>query len=347
MRALAVVVLVAMMAAFGFGVYHYLESQKRLRTTVEQPTAIQAVTLPGTMYVAQSGSLYRFAKGRFTRLTPSDGWMQPALAPDGAHLVAVKRSFNSSDLYLLDTAGHVVTQLTHNGSNVVEKNHWSFYPRYGADGQTVFYSWDPKDPYNSFRVDLAIFALNPNSRAAPRQWSFPNDYTGGDVSPVPLRTGALIYAKNSIDNEGKVHSQVWVQARAGSAGIGLTQVDDDCGQPAVSPNGTELAMTCRHGQPTADVEVATLDLANYSIGPPAVIVPAGLNASPAFSPDGQTLAYFAPAGGSGPFQLWTISLGAGASPAPSASPSAAPAAPSPRQVTHDLAFDSSAPAAWA
>jgi Tol biopolymer transport system component len=344
MRALAIVVLLALMAAFGLAVYHVLDSQKRLRTTVQQPTETSALSLPGTIYLAQSGSLYRFQHGTFTRLTAADGWMQPSLSPDGTRLVAVKRGFNSSDLYLLDTRGQVQQQLTHNGSNVVEHNHWSYYPRFSADGQSIFYSYDPKDSLNSYRVDLAVFAVVPGSRLTPRQWSFPNEYTGGDVSPIPLKNGALIYAKNSIDADGKVHSQVWIQARAGSTGVGLTQLADDCGQPALSASGTELAMACRRGGASTEIEVAQLDVASYSIRAPVVVVPAGLNASPAFSPDGQSLIYFAPAGGAGPFQLWTVGLTATATSA--ASPSPAAAAPAPKQVTHNLAFDSSAPPAW-
>lgn len=343
MQRVAAGVLVVLMAAFGFGVYHYLDSQKRLRTGVQQPTETSAVAVPGTIYLAQSGSLYRLQRGRFTKLTSADGWMQPALSPDGARMVAVRRSVNFSDLYLLDASGHVQLQLTHNESNVVEHNHWAFYPRFSADGASVFYSYDPKDPFNSYRVDLAIYVLAPGSRAAPREWSYPNQYTGGDASPVPLKSGALLYAKHSIDASGQVHSQVWVQARAGSVGIALTQPDDDCGQPAVSADASLLAMACRHGETVADIEVAALDLANFTIGPPRVVVPPGLNAAPAFAPDGQVLAYMAPAGGRGPFQLWTVRL---TTPTASSGGSSAAAAPARVQVTHNLSLDSTAAPAW-
>jgi len=52
-------------------------------------------------------------------------------------------------------------------------------------------------------------------------WSTPNQYTGGDVEPVPVN-GGLIYTKYSIDDRSAVHSQVWFQRRAGSPGIALT-----------------------------------------------------------------------------------------------------------------------------
>lgn len=338
-------VLVALMVAFGFGVYHALDSQKKLHTTVQQPNQSKFEAVQGTMYVAQGGALYRFRGGTFTKLTSAEGWMQPSLSPDGARLVAVKRAFNHSDLYELDTSGHVQQQLTHNASSVVERNHWAFFPRFAADGQSIFFSYDPKDPYNSYRVDLAIYSMAPGQAPPGRDWSRPNEYTGGDVVPIPLKSGALVYAKNSIDNAGKVHSQVWIQARAGSAGAQLTPPEDDCGQPSVSADGAQLAMTCRHGQPNADVEVASLNAAGFSLSERHVVVPAGLNAAPAFAPDGRSLAYFAPSGAYGPFQLWTVSLAAPA-PAPSGA-SAAPSPPAPKEITRNLGLDSSAAPAWA
>jgi len=301
------------------------------------------VSLPGTIYLAQGGALYRFRAGTFTRLTAAEGWTEPAESPDGASLVAVKRALNFSDLYLLDTAGNVKRQLTHNASGVVERNHWAFYPRFSHDGQTVFYAYDPKDPYNSYRVDLAIYATPLGATAAPKAWTSPNYYTGGDVTPLPVESGALIYTKYSIDQQGQVHSQVWVQARAGSVGVGLTKPEDDCQQPAISPQGTTLAMVCRHGQTIADLEVAPLNLASFSIGPPIALVPAGLLAAPAFSPDGQTLAYFAPASGDGPLQLWTVGM---QNPAAASASPVAPAPALPRRITSSLAFDSTAAPAW-
>jgi Tol biopolymer transport system component len=335
-RALTSAILIALMAAFGFGVYRYLESQKHLHTMVKQPSATSTVALAGRMFVAQGGKLYRFQNGRFTGLTAAGGWMQPALSPDGTRLIAVKRGENYSDLYLLDTSGHVLQQLTHNASGVVEQNHWAFYPRFSADGTSVYYSYDPKDPTNSYRVDLQIYARDIGSGSV-RIWTQPNYYTGGDASPLPLKSGGLLYTKFSIDQDAKVHSQLWVQARPGSRGIALTQAADD------------LAMVCTHSGTGADLEVAPFNAATDNIGALTVLVSDALVAAPAFAPDGQTLAYFAPAATGGPFQLWTIALTA-PSPAPStaaASASALPAAPQPRQITRQLAFDSSGPPAWA
>src|SRR5207249_3611466 len=112
----------------------------------------------------------------------------------------------------------------------------------------VFFSYDPRDPSNPYRVDLAILAMAPAPASKTTvEWTTPNPYTGGDLDPVPLRGGALVYTKFSIDDRSNVHSQVWLQARPGSPGVGLTPPENDCGQPAVSRDETRLAMVCRHG----------------------------------------------------------------------------------------------------
>src|SRR5439155_1359013 len=134
---------------------------------------------------------------------------------------------------ILSTTGKPVAQLTHDSSSrVVEDNHWAFYPRFSPDGQTLFYDFDPKDAYDSFRVDLTIFAsrIDPSSRTVP--WTQPNDFTGGDISPSPLRDGGLIYTKYSIDNSFQVHSQLWTVGSSGPASV--REITSDLGLDSTS-----------------------------------------------------------------------------------------------------------------
>jgi len=65
-----------------------------------------------------------------------------------------------------------------------------------------------------------------------------------------------------------------------------------------------------------------------------VLVQGQLSASPAFSPDGQTIAFLAPVQPGEAFQLWIVPAAA------SASPSAA------HPITQNLGFDSTAAPAW-
>jgi len=335
MKVVTYAVLILAMVAFGFGVYRAAGALKTDSGRVVQPSSTSAPALPGTMYVAQQGALYRFKDGSFTQITKDSGWTQPAASPDGTHLVAVMRQQNFSDLYTLYPNGQIQQQLTHHESPQVEYNHWSFYPRFNADGSRVFSSYDDKDPYSSYRVDFAIYALADDGSGSVLQWTVPNDYTGGDADPQPLRGGGLIYTKYSIDDKSQVHSQLWFASAAGRPGTALTQPADNCSQPSLSPDQTSVAMICRHSDLQAtDVVVAKFDSATLTLGPAKVLVLGQLSASPVFSPDGQTLAFLAPVQPGEGFQLWTVPAAA------SASPSAA------RPITQSLSLDSSAPPAW-
>jgi hypothetical protein len=331
-RAAVSTTVVVAMLLFGAGAYNTMGSLRGARTHVERPST-SLVSVPGSIYVAQGGAIYRLRGTSFTQITPNEGWEQPAASPDGKRLVAVKASLNSSDLYLLEASGRVVGQLTHNSSRRVELNHWAFFPRLSADGSSVFYSYDPKDPNNAFRVDLSVFSRPADpTRKESTIWTKPNQYTGGDTNPIPLGA-ALIYTRYSIDARDQVHSQIWLQTQPGSAGVGLTAAEADCAQPAVSPDGKLLAMVCRHGQlRITQLTVAPLDVVSSSIGTATVVVAGELVASPAFSWNGETLAFLAPAPAAGPFQLWTVPVAA--------------AGARPRQVTQNLDLDPSSAPAW-
>ncbi len=307
-RGLVSAALVVAMSAFGVGVYHAAGYLKANRPQVERPTQTSGPLLPGTIFVVQGGAIYRFSEGKFTQVTSEAGWMQPAADPSGSRLVAVRRQANVSDLFILQLSGRAGASFTHDGSPTIENNHWAFYPRFSPDGSQIFYDHDPKDPYNSYRVDLAIFASPTGPAAGSVQWTFPNEYTGGDVNPVPLRGGGLIYTRFSIDDQSKVHSQVWYQARPGRPGTRLTDPAEDCLQPAVSADERQVAMVCTNGQPqTAELTTASFYRTTLSLGPATVLVRGQLAASPSFSPDGKTIAYLGPSTPGGGFQLWTVS----------------------------------------
>ncbi len=333
MRWLVGAAILCAMLAFAIGVYHTAGYLKGDRPVVHRPTQVTAAPLPGTMYLVQAGAIYRFQHGTFAQLTADDGWMQPAASPDGKQLVVVRREPHYSDLNLLTTTGKQTAQLTHNSApGPAEDNHWSFYPRFSADGQTVFYDFDPKDSFKSYRVDLAIFAsrLDPTSRAV--EWTVPNDYTGGDLSPVPMKNGGLLYTKYSIDDSFQVHSQIWAQSRPRTSGQALTTPELGCSQPALSADEELIAMICTKGSnQSAELDVATFDPATLTMGSPATLVSRQLVTAPVFSPDGKTIAYLAPSTPGGNFQLWTVS-------------SSGPA--SVRDITSDLGLDSTSVPVW-
>jgi Tol biopolymer transport system component len=197
------------------------------------------------------------------------------------------------------------------------------------------------------------------AQSQARRWTDPYYYTGGDVSPIPLASGGLLFVRHSIDPSTVVHSQIYFQSRALALAKPLTPEADDCSQGALSPDGTQLAMVCSHGKQTASLEIAPF-VAN-ALGARKVLLEGGLYASPAWSPDGKSLAYLAPQGQAGHFQLWWLALPVAPTPSPttSASASTSPAAagssvigptptpaPVPVQVTEGVDLSATSSPAW-
>ncbi|HSO93235.1 MAG TPA: hypothetical protein VLS53_02035, partial [Candidatus Dormibacteraeota bacterium] len=248
--------LLPLMALVGTTVYTYLGSvkSKTVQASAHLPTVVKPkFVLPGTMFVVQEGKIFKLNGGTFSEVA-SGNWMQPTLTPDHTRLVAVSKGPQSSDLYLLDLQGHVVKRLTHDEARILDANHWAYYPRVSPDGASVTYSYD--SPKYGYRVDFAIWSMPLNgSQSQARRRTTPNGYTGGDIAPLPVSATGLIYVRHSIDPSG-VHSQLWLQTRSGYFGTPLTDSADDCSQPALSPDGTQVAMICTHGSQSARLEIA-------------------------------------------------------------------------------------------
>ncbi|MBO0688441.1 MAG: PD40 domain-containing protein [Candidatus Dormibacteraeota bacterium] len=339
--------LLVVMVAFGVGVYFFWGTQRHGQRVGQQAMTPDKtkpkLSLPGTLIVAQGGTLYRMQSGSFKAIA-SGGWTQPAALPDHQHLVAVKRGYNSSDLFLLDTSGKVLEQLTQNASGDVPQNHWSFYPRVTPDGRTLFYDYDEKTCNGCYQVDLSIFAMPMDgSQNAAHAWTQPNAGTGGDVQPQVAPGGGIVYAKYALDpNTSQMFSQLWLNRWAGSPGMALTSTSQNCNAPAVSPDGKQIAMICSQGGQTTQLVVAPVQ-ADGSLGQAAVVAK-GVIASPAWSPDGRGLLYLQPEQPTGHFQLFYMQV----PPAPSPG-RAAPAAnttPAPQEVTDRNDFDATSPPAW-
>lgn len=370
-RWLRIGALLALMIAFGGSVYWGLGMLRHTAGGTHGPKSPEQThpqfTVPGTIVVAQSGTLYKLVGDKFTAIAKGS-WTQPYVTPDHTHIIAVRREFNYSDLYVLDMKGNVVQQLTNNASGDVPSNQWSFYPRLGPDGQTLFYNYDPKYDPNSFTVNLSVYSMTlQGGQGGARRWSFPASYadgagtpigTGGDAQPVPLPSGGYIAARYQMNDQNQMYGQIWVQdqpavnAYRPEPGHALTGADATCYSPALSPDGHELAYVCNDiGQENVRVVVAPFDGAN--IGAPTVVYQ-GIANSPTWSPDGTGLIFLAPPGGqSGYFQLTYLSLMQSPTPTPkknqqstavAASPTLKPGQP--QQMTTENNFDATSAPVW-
>lgn len=341
-RLAAWVLITGLMAGFGLLVYATLGHLRHLDAaapgSAPRPTlAHVAVELPGTLYLAQDGNLYRLRGTTLAQVlahAPGRRWMQPASTADG-NLVVVGRGASSSDLVEVDPESGAVRSLTADAARPLPdgslaNNHWAFHPRVGDDG-TLWYSDDA--PKAGYRADLAIWSrpLGTPAGATGRRWSTPHPYTGGDVEPIPLRGGGVIFTRYAVDDQEHIRAQLWLQRAPLQQGSALTTLGDDCSMPDLAPDTSMLAMVCTGGDQTARVEVAGFD--GSRLGAPRV-VSGCLCASPTWAPDGSGLVYVAPGSSGGGFDLWWIDGAAGGS------------VFAPRQVTEGLALDATSRPAW-
>jgi hypothetical protein len=327
--------LAVLMVVSGLTSYFYISSRESkavvpaLKPSAATPRAL-AFTLPGTLYLVQAGALYRYSAGRFHQLTPEEGWTQPSLYPDGSALVVVKRSLMYSDAYALTLFGRVGGRFTSNQAAPRDAwdtgaNAWSFYPRLSPDQKTLFMSYDgPKYAgAGYYDVDMSVWAMTVGTAIRRgRAWTTPNNYTGGDIEPIPLRTGGVVYTKYSYNAEGNRIGQLWYTDRPGAAGKALTSPSDDCAQPAVAPDGGAMAMICTYGKQVSYLTIALWS--GSSLGPLRTVISKQLVAQPTWAPDSSGIAYLSPNGPVGPFQLWWLPRAAYDPPAPSPVPTPVP-----------------------
>jgi hypothetical protein len=367
--------LAVLMVVTGVTSYLYMGSrQSRLAVVVQKPVTAtprpQAFSLPGTLYLAQGGALYSYNAGRFHQLTAEEGWMQPAAYPDGSGLIAVKRLGGHSDVFLLTRLGQINLQLTDNQAAPRNRwdtgaNAWSFYPRLSPDQHTFYMSYDgPKFAGNGYYdVDMSVWAVPVGAPIRQgKLWTTPNNYTGGDMQPIPLASGGIVYTKYSYDSNNNRIGQLWYTNRAGSSGTPLTPAEASCAQPSMSPDGGSMAMICTHGKQVSELVIGAWN--GSSLSGFRTVVAGQLAAQPTWAPDGSGIAYLAPGGPSLPFQLWFLPKNPpppspiptpiptpggphnGPLPAPTPSPIPPPPVVKPIQVTTNLGFDATSPLAW-
>jgi hypothetical protein len=376
--------LIGLMLVASFGTYTYLGGrQSKVAVVAQKPTTASprpnAFILPGTLYLSQSGAIYSLSFARFHQLTAQDGWTQPALYPNNSYLLAVHRLYDHSDVFVLSRFGQPVAQWTSNNASGPDTGarHWSFYPRLSPDQGTLWMSYD--EPKIGYDVPLSIWAVPAgNSIRQGKLWTNSIDYTGGDVEPIPLRTGGIMYTKYSRDDNANLTGQLWLAMRPtrppvgltlttyGAEGQPLTSTDEDCAQPSISPDGGQVAMICTYQKQISYLVIASWD--GSSLGPRRVVITDQLVAQPTWAPDGSGIAYLAPGAGASNFQLWFLPKGRYNPPAPSPipvptptpggpyhgpAPSPTPAPPvavpvvNPIQITMNAGFDATSPMAWA
>jgi Tol biopolymer transport system component len=321
-------VLFAMMALCGLAANRSLAALQTRNTAGSLvDTTSPQIRLPGTIFVSQDGAVYAIAGSRVRRLPlPSGGaWIQPRALPDGT-LLAVRRFNQYSDLYHVTASGRVLSQMSTDDQSASNKtlqlDHWVLWPVVSPDGSSVYFATDsPKPaPGQSYEVDFSLWAaplsgapsIGGAGVAGGTRWSFPDKYTGGDIQPVPLPDGNLLYSSYANTGKGTVVSVLGLQTSPGSAMVSLTTPAQDCGTPAVAADGVTSAMVCTNRGQTANIEVATLE--GTTLSGAHMVVANCLCNSPSWSPSGANLLYMNASDPDGNFGLWYIANAGSAHP---------------------------------
>jgi hypothetical protein len=285
------------------------------------------VRLPGTIYVSQEGAIYAISGTKVRKLAlPSGGdWTQPRVLADGSLLV-IRRFDEYSDLYHVTSTGHIVSQLTSDDESTanatLQLDHWILWPSVGPDGTDVYFATDaPKPaPNKSYEVDFSLwsaplgapFSIGDTGVAGGTRWSVPDVYTGGDIEPVPLPSGGVLYSSYANTGKGTVVTVLGLQTGPNSPMQSLTTPQQDCGAPAVAPDGVTVAMVCTNAGQSAELEIGTLE--GNTLSPLRVLAANCLCNSPSWSPSGDNLLYMNAADPDGNFGLWYIANAGGLHP---------------------------------
>ena len=214
---------------------------------------------------------------------------------DGSLLV-IRRFDEYSDLYHVTSTGHVLSQLTADDQSTtnatLQLDHWILWPSVAPDGTDVYFATDaPKPaPNKSFEVDFSLwsaplgapFSIGDAGVAGGTRWSVPDLYTGGDIEPVPLPSGGVLYSSYANTGKGTVVTVLGLQTGPNSPMQSLTTPQQDCGAPAVASDGVTVAMVCTNSGQSADLEVATLE--GNTLGPLRVLAANCLCNAPSWSP---------------------------------------------------------------
>jgi WD40-like Beta Propeller Repeat len=321
-------VLIALMAMCGIAANRSLAALQTRNTAGSLvDTTSPQVRLPGTIFVSQDGAIYAIAGTSVRRLPlPAGGaWIQPRVLPDGT-LLAVRRFNQYSDLYHVTASGRVLSQMSADGQSTSNKtlqlDHWVLWPVVSPDGTRVYFATDsPKPaPGQSYEVDFSLWSapltgnlpIGGAGIAGGTRWSFPDKYTGGDIEPVPLPDGNLLYSSYANTGKGTVVSVLGLQTSPGGTMVSLTTPSQDCGAPAVAADGVTIAMVCANRGQTANLEVATLS--GTTLSGAHVVVANCLCNSPSWSSSGDNLLYMNASDPDGNFGLWYIANAASAHP---------------------------------
>jgi Tol biopolymer transport system component len=240
---------------------------------------------PGRIAFVRKGDVWVWHDGKSERVIKDGAASDPRWSPTGRFIIFVRSGDSYSDLILHDLDTDTETQLTFNGSSAQEgspdyvaSSSWVLDPDWTPSGLIAFASDATSD-------DSVILWLIPDPALSAEP--APSAQIEDDIEGISLAADGSVaaYTVRSHDKDGGNHT--YVALRDLSDGTASVLVDKPGGafDPAISPDGQSIAIAIRAVEGTSDIWLAdrTGKLTRVTAGAQAI--------QPAWSPDGQWLAY--------------------------------------------------------
>lgn len=312
---------------------------------VAQPTAAQpgraafrGEELAGRLLFVRGGVIWQWRGREAGRLLGAGEAFQPAFSPDGARIAYVTRGNDYSDILLADAAGAPLGQLTFNGSrrpiNSLERVYestWAFYPSWSPDGAHLAVAAQPAPPAGDppAEYNLGLYELPAGDGSSTSLYASDAAQCGRSAY-TPAGDG-LIFVRAGVGASGQ--QELYRLDLASGSAEPLAGAPAPAYDPAISADGRWLAFAARDDTGT---DIYAMPLGGGAA--PARLTSLGAARAPAFSPDGDQVAFLAIAPGEGGFDLWVADLSLG--------DTGALRAGEPRRLTNGLGLDADSGVAW-
>jgi TolB protein len=253
---------------------------------------------PGRIAFVRKGDIWVWKNGESTRIIEDGNASDPRWSPSGRFVLFVRSGDSYSDLILYDLEQSTEQQVTFNQPDMqpgspdyVANTSWVIDPDWTPNGLIAFAS----DATSDNSVILWLLS-SPDLAPEPAPAAQPED----DIEGVSLDAAGSIaaYTVRVREDNGLSHSAVAI--RNLSDGTTKELVDDPNGafDPAVSPDGSKIALAIRDKKENSDIWLSDLSgtLTRVTEGAQAT--------QPSWSPDGTWLAYMRMVNYK--FELWAV-----------------------------------------
>ncbi len=249
----------------------------------------------GTMYFTQGRNLFALDGNRnLQQITTGYDLRDPAVSPDGKWIAAVVRYKNYSDLVYKPIQGSSWRTLRtgqgkfyQDGTFIKNTYYWYGQPAWSADSSQLLFlsdiekeNWYSATKQNAPLLDLQVFSIPLNNPAAKQDVAYADFGDGGDRDPMyrPGHPNQVAYTHYTYDKTG-TKQVIQIYLEDGSA------IANNPGKysPGVEGSGLDPAVTLTPNDTTVQ------------------------NIQPAFSPDGNSLAYIRREA-NGQMSLYTMAL---------------------------------------